>query len=327
MHPNTKGKPSAGVGRPPRVARKVARSVIPRLTWTLLLASVVSAVSSVPGERLPYPPLALVERALLTTAKLDFTGEERALYAATLWNGERLRASQDNEHAPHLACAKYSHCRKAVALLEELLSPGEVRRVSHSSTHGSCFVVTASHSEAAAMLADPAQFELTSFGPFPSALKISPGLLEHGDVRDEAKDAPVRLTTTHGSMMRMDSVEGLNVELSPGTLPPHDMEADTFIQNLLEDLMSESLDLHSSNVWSDPAMMDSDHLTNPGGALRGREWSRAAAVVHKLSSEGRTSPGDICSWHSITAHHSAGDLLLVSGVCILLSSVLQFVIM
>ncbi|CAM9539093.1 unnamed protein product, partial [Hapterophycus canaliculatus] len=48
-------------------------------------------------------------------------------------------------------------------------------------------------------------------------------------------------------------------------------------------------------------------------ALRGREWSRAAAVVHGLSAAGNTSPGDICSWDSVVFHHTAADVLLVSG--------------
>ena len=111
----------------------------------------------------------------------------------------------------------------------------------------------------------------------------------------------------------MDSVQGLMVELSPGTLPARSFEANTFIGDLLGGLMSESVDLHAGNFWSDPSMLGGEHLARPEGALRGREWSRAATVVHKLSAMAEATPGDVCSWGNIDVHHASDDVLLVSG--------------
>ncbi|CAN0479655.1 unnamed protein product, partial [Scytosiphon promiscuus] len=144
-------------------------------------------------------------------------------------------------------------------------------------------------------------------------LKVAPGVLEHGDSRDPGSRSLGGLTTTHGRSMRMSNVEGLNVELSPGTLPAHTRRAGPFIAQLLGDLMSESIDLHAGNVWSDPGVANGEHLTTPGGAVREREWSMAASLLNELSVSGRTAPGDICSWGSISVHHAANDLLLVSG--------------
>lgn len=285
-------------------------AVDPWLSGIILLVSVVSVFCDSPI----HPSLALIESALLTTAKLDFNSDWEAYQAAAQWDRERLRDGKDSRRAPHLACAQYDHGRKAASYLHEILLPGSMRHVSHSSKHGVCFLATSSYSEAEAVLADPAQFGLVNFGPFPSTLKISPGLLEHIKGCDDSGNTSGRLTTIYGSLMRKINAGGLNLELSPGILPPHTTKANTFIGDLLGDLMSESLDLHASNVWSDPAMVGGKHLSNPRGALRGREWSRAAAVVHKLSLERRTSPGDVCSWDSVTAHHIAGDMLLVSGV-------------
>lgn len=281
----------------------------------LLLASSMS-VSSASTTSVPYPSLPLVESALLTTAKFDFNGHQAAFDAAAHWSGERLRASSDRRGS-HLVCAEYTLGREVAFRLQELFSPTAVRPACYSSTHGACFFVTASHSQVEAMsAADPA---LVSAGPFPSALKIAPGLLDHGDSTEPgAGDGLGRLSTTYGVSMRIQDVDGLNVELSPGTLPAHAAEAGTFISDLLEDLMSESMDLHASNVWSDPSMLDGEHRATPEGALRGREWSRAAAVVHDLSAAAETTPGDICSWDSIAVHHGANDVLLVSGLCQLL---------
>ncbi|CAM9227955.1 unnamed protein product, partial [Laminaria digitata] len=267
------------------------------------------------ASSLPYPSLSVVERSLLTTAQDAFHGHAKGFEAAAQWTGERLRASQGNARAPHLVCAEYSRGREAISRLEQFLhSPEAVRPVAHSSAHGACFMVTASHAEAQAV-SDNRHFGLTSISPFPSALKVAPGVLKHGANRDEASQSPARLATTHGQSMRMGNVQGLEVELSPGTLPAHSSrQADALIDQLLHGLMSESIDLHSSNVWSDPSVANREHLTTPAGALREREWSKAATLVHELSVSGKTSPGDICSWGSISMHQAASDLLLVSGL-------------
>ena len=134
----------------------------------------------------------------------------------------------------------------------------------------------------------------------------------------EGNDGSGRLTTTYGSKMRMDNVQGLIVELTPGILPAHSSQAQAFLGDLLEDLMSNSVDLHSDNFWSDPAMIGGEHLAIPEGALRRREWSRAATVIHELSTTAKTTLGDICSWDSVAMHHAANDVLLVSGMRFLL---------
>eukprot|EP00904_Undaria_pinnatifida_P011011 jgi/Undpi1/703/HiC_scaffold_10.g04167.m1 len=243
----------------------------------------------------------------------SFGGHAKGFEAAAQWSGERLRASNGTASAPHLVCTEYSRGRETISRLEQFLSPEAVRPVAHSSAHGACFFVSASDAEARA-LSDNPEFGLLSISPFPSALKVAPGVLEHGDNRDQASQSSGGLATTHGQSIRMGNVEGLNLELSPGTLPAHSPQAGVFIAQLLSDLMSESIDLHSSNVWSDPAMENSEHLTTPGGALRRKEWSMAATLVHELSDSGRTTPGDICSWGSISVHHAANDLLLVSDL-------------
>lgn len=280
-------------------------------------AAVVSASGNIPQQ---YPSLYLVEKTLLTTAEFDFKGHARGYHTATKWDEERLRVSQHGQQAPHVACARYDLGYNARLCLEAFISPEAVRPVSHSSVHGACFIVTASHGQAAEILEDSSEFNLVSFGPFPSALKIAPGLLEYNTVKGSShggpRDGSVRLTTTHGVLLRLGNVEGLNVELSPGTLPAHVADAGLFTSNLLEALMSESMNLHVNNVWSDPAMIGGEHLATPEGILRGREWSRAATVVHELALAGGITPGEICSWETVIAHHSASDVLLVSGTYI-----------
>lgn len=278
------------------------------------LAPWVSAADS-----LPYPSLRVVESTLLTSAKDDFAGDSKAFERAADWNGERARAStgfndsaQGDVRAPHLACAGYGHGRDAFHRLQQLLSPEAVRPASHSREHGACFFATASDTQVAAIMSEHDQLGLESFAPFPSALKPAPGLIEHEAHDGGPIDRSSKLSSSHGSVIRSGNVEGLSVELSPGTLPAYSSEAAFFIGDLLGDLMSESRDLHSSNVWSDPAMLD-QHLSTPEGAVRARDWSKAASLVKELSKAGNTSPGDLCSWSSINAVHVASDILLISG--------------
>lgn len=291
-----------------------------------------------------YPPLTLFERDLLTTARADFEGNAGAFAAATHWSQQLLSGGQEAQVAPHLACAQDGNGRSALSRLQNVFGGGGTRAVTSASFstttgHGACFIATASHAQASAIMADPAEYGLASIGPFPSMLKLAPGLLEHpkpsqniaaepeGEKEITSKIAKQdqnggRLATTHGHRMKMKNVEGLTVELSPGVLPAHDFAAGQFINELLEGLMSDSLDLHASNFWSDPTMLEgeSGHLTRPEGALRAREWTRAAEVVHNLSSSAgeaasAPSPGEICSWDGIFVHHADNDILLVSGAC------------
>ncbi len=273
----------------------------------VLVVSVALRVDSA-ASSLPYPSLRIVEGAMLSTAHEDFDGHALAFETAAKWDEDRLRASSQEVRAPHLACTGYGRSRENLSRLQGLLSSEAVRPLSHSTEYGSCFLATASHAQVGAIAATHDRLGLESLAPFPSVLKLAPGLLEHPQsVRTG------RLSARHGRSMRMDSVEGLTVELSPGTLPKHSSEANVFLENLLEDLTSKSLDLHTSFLWSDPTL-SGEHLTTPGGNVRGHEWSKAATLVHELSKSGKTSPGDICSWDSVSVHHAADDVLLLTGV-------------
>ncbi|CAN0542532.1 unnamed protein product, partial [Ectocarpus sp. 8 AP-2014] len=147
---------------------------------------------------------------------------------------------------PYLSCVEHSEGRHAYRKLAGFLGARAVKPVSSTATHGSCFMVTASPAEAAQL---SSWEDFTTFGAFPAALKIAPGLLDHGscDGSAAARDATTTtidcsagpLSTTHGASMQADSAHGLIVELSPGTLPSHgggggdEAKADEFIQELL----------------------------------------------------------------------------------------------
>ena len=256
-----------------------------------------------------YPPLSVLEGALLTTAQKDFGGHEPGYHTAAGWDKDRLRSGPKGVRAPHLVCADYGRGREAFALLRENLSQEAVIHVSHSREYGACFIATASHEQATTLSSDLERFRLSSIGPFPSALKLAPGLLDrHGE------SGPVeRLATVHGLSMRLDNVGGIEIQLTPGTLPQNSLSGQSFLHSFVEDLMSKSLDLHSMSVWSDPAVVGGEHLATDEGAFCAREWTRAAQVVHDLSSAVGTGPGDICSWQSISIHQAGDDVLLLSG--------------
>lgn len=172
--------------------------------------------------------------------------------------------------------------------------------------------MTASTAEADNILAKWSQFGLDTFSPFPSALKLAPGLVDYVDASTYDGSSP-RLTTTHGPLLREGKVDGLIVELSPGILLESADGSDSFVDSLMSGLLSDSLDLHASNVWSDPAVARQEHHATSGGAVRGREWRRAAAVVHEISALAQIQPGDVCSWNEVTVHHSGNDVLILSG--------------
>ena len=115
--------------------------------------------------------------------------------------------------------------------------------------------------------------------------------------------------------MRTDRVEGLTLELSPGVLPAHCAEGGAFISDLIEGLLSTSVDLHASNFWSDVALEDGVESLEgrPASTLRAREWRRAADVVHELSADAGPTPGDVCSWDGVSVSHVGSDVLLVTG--------------
>lgn len=271
------------------------------LVFLLLASRTVRASASDPTS---YPPLSLFEGALVTTAKRDFNGHQQGFRVIADWDRERLRSGPEDIRAPHLACADYGSGREVFALLGQFLSPRAIRRVSNTEKYGACFIASCSHEQATALITDMARFKLLSVGPFPSALKLAPGLLDYR----AADGLQERLSTVHGLSMQMENVGGVDVELTPNSLTNQ-----MFFSNLLEDLMSESLDLHAINVWSDPAIVGGEHLATDEGVLLSREWVRAADVVHELSSEVGTSPGDICSWQDVSFHQPGDDVLLLSG--------------
>lgn len=201
--------------------------------------------------------------------------------------------------------------------------------VSRDREHGSsCFVATATSEQALAIEAEGlGNVGLTSFGPFPTVLKIAPGLLDIDQEDDSgdglSEDAAAsgshrmgsmrRLTAIHGDIARMKNVGGLTVQLSPGVLSASvDFSAvETLTLQLLDGLLASTLDLHAINYWSDHSM------TSPqANALRARECSRAADVIHGLSSSaehGGLTPGDVCAWDSLSIHHTGDDNLLLTG--------------
>lgn len=273
----------------------------------LLVLLLFVAPAAQGASRWPRPSLSLVKQVLVSTAHQEFDSDA-AFEAAAEWHGERLSRSPSRQ-APHLACTDYSKGSRALRKLEAFLPSGSVRKVSNHKLHGACFIVTAAAPTAAAMKDHLRDYDLTSFGPIPATLKLAPELLDHdGHPLDEEG----RLATTHGKRMRFDSVGGLDVALSPGALASGE-GADTFIVELKEGLMSGSIDLHRNNFWSDA---QGDHSSRAAGAVRTREWKRAAWVVHGLSNadgEG-PAPGDVCSWGGLRVHYAGSDVLYITGM-------------
>lgn len=282
------------------------------------------------------PPLPLVENTLLTTAKDDFAGSEDAYESAVSWHLERLQGapqSRDTTTAapcPFIACGPYSTAQEIISRLQSTLPPRAIRKLHLGKEHGVCLMLTMASIEAAAAISeDLPTHNLLSFAPFPSTLKLAPGLLEHNSDLAESRHGTARLATTHGENMRVGEVLGLTLQLSPGVLPAHHEDAGPFIDELLQYLMAESLDLHEINFWSASGTMSAgvssggDHGARPASVtVRAREWHRAAEVVHGLSGKGgdgggavARSPGDVCGWEHVSVHHAGADILFLTGRC------------
>lgn len=286
------------------------------------------------------PPLSLVEKTLMTTAKDDFAGSEDVYESAVAWHRGRLEAAaaaapRSSNHAapcPFMACGPYSTARETMSRLQEAFSPRSIRRLHLGQEHGACLMLTMTSMEAAAAVSeDLPGHGLLTFAPFPSVLKLAPGLLDHGSGSEpatESRHGTSRLATTHGKSMREGDVLGLNLQLSPGVLPAHHEAAGPFIDELLQGLMAESLDLHEINFWSAPnnVMLAGDlgdhdgagpasRTINSSSGSRAREWHRAAEVVHGLSSgmKGGGAVGDICGWEDVSVHHAGDDILYLTG--------------
>ncbi|CAM9870345.1 unnamed protein product, partial [Sphacelaria rigidula] len=281
-----------------------------------------------------YPPLDLVHSILRTTAAQDFAGAaglHHSAYAAAYdWQRQRLLADNVDSTAiaatvaPYLACAEYGHALHSRANLEKEFDggPASVHTVSHSAAHGACFVVSVSPPAAEHMLENPSRLGLTSAGPFLSALKIAPGVLDHGEgsaVDDDSLEKTgaenCALVTKHGRTMTLDGVRGLSVKLSPGTVTRRQQDAREIARNWHSELMSRSLNMHQSSYWSDPDMLDGEggHLSRTAGRVRAHEWTRAADVVHGLAAEGNNSVGEVCSFGGARLHLVDDNILTVSG--------------
>lgn len=378
-----------------------------------------------PLQQIPYPPLEIIEHVLITTAKRDFNNDQGLFDAAVSWHrtknlllgaradvdGETATTKRANTPAPYLLCGGSSSragdgeyhgsVQPTLSYLRSMV-PSElhVHVVSNSEEHGACYLVTATPVEAASILDFEAESGnrvqsilsgrnvprlLVSMGPFPSTLKLAPGLLDHGDAtspaivtgdegRDSATEATTerasgcdgqvlrttssssdildsddgdhrrrrrrqhwRLATLHGERLRNGDIQGLTVELSPGLLPKEKSRQrkgsdcvvctristhsfSVLVEQWLGDLMSPSLDLHATNFWSDPAVLNEEnrhHLAGPSASMRVREWSRAANVIHDLSGRrgiaSALAPGDVCGWDGLAIHHADDALLLLTG--------------
>ena len=286
------------VGMPNRLCHQLRNLAV--------LALLIAPAAAKGPSPWPRPPLSLVKQVLVSTAHQEFDSDA-AFEAATQWHGERLSRSP-SRLAPHLACTEYTKGSQALRELEALLPNGSVRKVSNNKLHGTCYIVTASAPTAAAIRDNLDEYDLTSFGPIPAPMKLAPELLDHdGPPLDDEE----RLATTYGRRMCFDSVGGLDVSLSPGALASREA-ADAFIVDLKEGLMSGSMDLRRNNFWSDA---DGDHASRPAGAMRTREWKRAAVVVHGLTKadEGGPTPGDVCSWGGINVHYAGSGTLFITG--------------
>lgn len=343
-----------------------------------ILSALALGPSSISAKPLPYPPLTVLHGTLLTTARSDFEGHDGAFAAAANWHSKNtLQKSDDDQAAPYFACTApsilttttttatpadtqtgvigHQTLSRLQSILNSQWSSGKdkVRVVSNSDKHGVCFIATATLAEAEGILTKSSEEGLLeSWVPFPSVLKLAPGLLNHndngegthegigksGDVDSNGEEdhhkgrrlnahsksnARRRLTTTHGDRATSE-VHGLEVELAPGLLPARRYRedaaggasnSDKFAGEWSEDLMSESLDLYGLGFWSDASMSDGadGHLARPGGAVRAREWTHAADVVHELSSSGGPTPGEVCSWDGLLVYHTDDDLLTVKG--------------
>lgn len=294
--------------------------------WVPLVLLVLPAVTNGASVQ-AVSSLRLFDQVLITTAEQEFAGHDKAFTTAINWHRERL--AREGRAAPHLICAEYGKGRQSSLELERFLGNSEsFRRVSNSRAQGTCFMVTASSAQAAALSEHPTEYGLSLVGPLPSVLKIAPGLLDHEaspmPPSTSGQERSARLATTHGRKMSLDNVGGLSVALSPGTLSAARRDSakisGRLIEALHQSLMSDAVDLHAANFWSDRGMLEGHRKGSAEGALRAREWTRAAQVVHELCGETAVkegpTPGDICSWDSIIFHHAGGDTLMVTGLCL-----------
>ncbi|CAM9966840.1 unnamed protein product [Scytosiphon promiscuus] len=261
-----------------------------------------------------------IQRITSSSGSDDFGGRQSAYDAASRWHNEKLlRDESTGSRAPYIMCADYSEGRKALTSLEDAFSGSAIHRVANNKEDGSCFIVTASPAAGTALMDAPETFSLVSAAPFLPSLKLSSGLLDHGldaSSRRRADDAPEvadrspRLRSTYGEAISLENVRGLSVKLSAGILPARGGSlVPEFVRDWYADLMSESVTIRTTSLWSDPRAERTDQ-----DKTLVREWSRAASVVDDLASKHGRSAGQICALEGLRMRLAGDDLLLVEGL-------------
>ncbi|CAN0188034.1 unnamed protein product [Scytosiphon promiscuus] len=269
--------------------------------------------------RLQAVDLDKIERITSSPAPKDFAGSRSAYAAAVDWQTDRLlRDGSTDSRAPYILCADYSEGRKALVSLEEAFSRSAIHRVANSEANGSCFIVTTSPEEAATLINTPERFSLLGAAPFLPSLKLAPGLLDHGAelpssqgsvVDPDVAEPSARLRSTYGESFGPNSVVGLSVKLSPGTLPAAgEPLVSAFVRDWHSSIMSEGVTMSTTSFWSDPG---TDRSLQD--KVRIREWTRAAAVVDNLASKHDRSVGDVCRLKGLRMHQVSDDLLALEG--------------
>lgn len=275
------------------------------ISWLALFADLLPVLGF---THRPTGNLELFKKVAISTAGEDFAEHDHLFTAALDWDSRRN--GEAGRPRSYLACAEYGEGHEALSQLRVLLGEHSVHRLSNSRHQGTCFIASAMHHEAEAISEDLATTKLNQFVLWPSVLKLAPGLLDH-----EASPAgPARLSSTHGYRTVLPNVRGLEVELSPGFLQNHPSSS-SFSAHLSGSLLSDSLNLHTSNFWSGSVKLQGtirDGHSSPGVVKRARDWKMAADLAHgEKSKEGTAlSPGDACSWDKLNFRRSSGSLIL-----------------
>lgn len=259
------------------------------------------------------PSLDVVDAVLNSEAAREFGGDGNVYHGAAEWERKRLLAL--GRAGPHLGCAAYGDGGKALSELRSALGDASIHRVSNSRERGTCFIVRATASDAALISLDLAYYGLDAFGILPSALKLSPGLLDFSGDDGASYNYEGGLAATYGRSMHAENVGGLEVQLVSEALPSPQIASTAIAPDVIDDLVSASVELHSLNFWSDEKARSSKD-GNPVDLSRARTWTRAASLVHQLiisgDEEGLT-PARICSWDSLRVLHGNGHSLFVLG--------------
>lgn len=269
------------------------------------------------GPSLRIPPLNLLKTVVSSTAARDFADNTVVYEAAAAWDSKKLRMM--DAQAPYLACAEYGKGQEARVRLERALSPASVKLLSHTKEHGTCFLASATPSDAAVLSERLEEHALTSAGPYLRSLKIAPDLLDQLLVSDagSTRGSSRRLRTSSGKAAKDQRPRGLTVRLTPGTTVLREGGVGALFDEWREAFVSQSLDLWRATFWSDPDVRQEESDDHPAdhaeGLERIQEWSRAAQVVHDLADARGLSPGEFCGWGAGSLHLVDDDLLVIEG--------------